>query len=82
MEEMAKSGQFSAIYGNKSLKTAGFIGNQRPDITAIGIDGNHEFWEFASPSQMSGSKQKALLQKMATIMANNPDLIGYLVPWE
>ena len=56
IEALKKAGQYLKIYGNRSLKTAGLVGNQRPDIIAYRVDGRIEVWEFASPSQAMGTK--------------------------
>ena len=81
---LADSGNYAEIYGNRSLNTAGQIGNQRPDITAIRHDGTVEVWEFASKSQATGtSGYTALVEKIKTMKAANPAIIFHdIIPWE
>ena len=50
MLELENSGDYSKIYGNRSLSTAGLNGSQRPDVIAIHNDGTYHVWEFASKS--------------------------------
>ena len=81
---MVNSGLFSVIFGNRSLKSAGLNGLQRPDITAIQHDGTVEVWEYASKSQASGTKgYDALAAKVGIMQANNPVAIFHpIIPWE
>ena len=82
MLELKDSGQYTDIYGNRSLNTAGLNGNQRPDIIAKNISGTFEVWEFASPSQATGVGYAALANKIATMQGANPDVIFHqIVPW-
>lgn len=66
INDMANSGEYDVIYGNRALSTAGFVGSQRPDIIAVKCDGDKiivDVFEFASPSQASGSKYEQLTKK-------------------
>jgi hypothetical protein len=57
------------------LKTAGLVGNQRPDVIAVASSGKIEVWEFASPSQAFGSPGYFTLQAKIDIMATaNPSV--------
>ena len=67
-QSMKASGDYSDIWLNKQLKTAGMNGAQRPDIIAKRLDGTFEYIEYASKSQAPGSHgYKLLNQKMAII---------------
>ena len=69
---MQASGEYSDIWLNKQLKTAGLKGTQRPDIIARRLDGTYEYIEYASKSQAKGSGLNALNNKMEIIdKANN-----------
>ena len=82
MKKLSKSGDYTTVYGNRSLKTAGLIGKQRPDVIAINKSGVAHIWEFASQSQQSGSGLTNLRNKMDVIKAANPDAIVHeLIPW-
>ena len=82
MDELCESGKYKMVYGNRSLKTAGLKGSQRPDIIAIGIDDTVEFWEFASPSQADGTYGlKKLMQKIDEMKSLNPGIVDHFVPW-
>ena len=75
MDKLQQTGENRTIYGNRSLKTAGLIGNQRPDVIAVRCDGRVEVWEFASPSQVYGSPgYYALLKKIDIMAAANPSV--------
>jgi hypothetical protein len=82
--ELAATGKYEKIYLNKSLKTAGLVGKQRPDIIAIGKDGvKSEFWEVASKTQATGKPLEELEKKIATMHANNPSVTpNPKIPWE
>lgn len=75
IDALQKSGEYTEIYGNRSLNTAGLNGKQRPDIIAKNISGTYEVWEFASPSQASGAGYAALVSKIAIMKAANPGVI-------
>ena len=82
LTELQKSGQYTEVYGNRSLNTAGLNGNQRPDIIAKGTSGIYEVWEFASPSQASGAGFAALANKVEIMKAANPGVIFHdIIPW-
>lgn len=73
IEEMAKTGEYKEIYGDRQLKTAGLKGRERPDIIGIRKDGTIEIYEFASPSQAKGAKRKALEEKVSRMKEKYPD---------
>ena len=73
IDDMVNSGEYSEIYGNKSLKTAGLNGNQRPDIIGKTHEGEYRVWEFASKSQASKSGYAALCRKVELMESNNPE---------
>ena len=78
---MKASGDYSDIWLNKQLKTAGMNGTQRPDIIAKRLDGTFEYIEYASKSQAPGSHgYKLLNQKMAIIDQAN-GIEGKLFNW-
>jgi hypothetical protein len=52
------------VYVNKSLKTAGLNGTQRPDIIVKLANNKSVIVEVASPSQLSGIGKKALAGKI------------------
>jgi intein/homing endonuclease len=82
MNKLSKSGDYTTVYGNRSLNTAGLVGNQRPDVIAIDKSGVAHIWEFASKSQQSGSGLTNLLNKMDVIQAANPNAVVHtLIPW-
>ena len=74
---MRAGGDYDAIYGNKSLKTAGLNGTQRPDIITVRTENGityHDIYEFASPSQYTGSTQyKNLKDKIYEMSKQNPN---------
>ena len=75
IEKLKNSGEYLVIYGNRALKTAGLVGNQRPDVIAVASSGKIEVWEFASPSQAFGSPGYFTLQAKIDIMATaNPSV--------
>lgn len=83
--ELQATGKYDKIYVNKSLKTAGLVGKQRPDVIAIGKNGvPSEIWEFASPSQASNSMFNKLCDKFNLMLKNNPSVGGKsdVIPWE
>ena len=80
-DELAASGMYSKISVNRSLKTNGLNGSQRPDIIAFRKDGVIEIYEFASPSQASGYAQNKLVKKMDTMKNNNQGSEGILYKW-
>jgi len=79
VNKLSSTGEFSKIYINKSLKTAGFNGTQKPDIIAVGKNGNGHIIEIASPSQLSGKPKYALKNKFNTMLQNNPGMTGDLI---
>ena len=82
IDELVNSGNYSEVYGNRSLNTAGLEGNQRPDIIAKSHNGVYEVWEFQSPSQVSGSPARALEDKVRIMQNNNPNVVFHdIVPW-
>lgn len=84
MSELQASGDYVAIYGNRALSTAHQNGSWRPDIIAIKNDGSVEVWEYASPSQATGtSGYYKLVGKINDMQAANPDIFFYpIIPWE
>ena len=83
IEKLRSSGQYLKIFGNRSLKTAGLEGNQRPDVIAFGVDGQVEVWEFASPSQAIGTTgYSALLMKIGVMQTANPSVVFHsIIHW-
>ncbi|CDG36522.1 hypothetical protein CTHBC1_1914 [Acetivibrio thermocellus BC1] len=79
VNKLSSTGEFSKIYINKSLKTAGFNGTQKPDIIAVGKNGNGHIVEIAGPSQLSGKPKYALKNKFNTMLQNNPGMTGDLI---
>ncbi len=83
MDNIEGSGEYCAVFGNKSLNTAGQVGNQRPDIIAIKNNGAVEAWEYASPSQAIGTLgYKKLMSKIGLMQSANPSMTFYFVSWE
>jgi len=82
IDELAQSGKYSEVYGNRSLNTTGLEGKQRPDIIAKGCNGVFEAWEYQSPSQVNGNPARALEDKVRIMQNNNPNVIFHdIVPW-
>ena len=83
INNLKKSGRYLKIYGNRSLKTAGLTGTQRPDVIAVGRDGRVEVWEFASPSQAVGTAGYAALKAKIEIMHTaNPSVTFHeIIHW-
>ena len=79
VNKLSSTGEFSKIYINKSLKTAGFNGTQKPDRIAVGKNGNGHIIEIASPSQLSGKRMLDLTDKFNTMLENNPGMTGDLI---
>ena len=79
-QSMKASGDYSDIWLNKQLKTAGMNGKQRPDIIAKRVDGTFEYIEYASKSQANGSGLNALKNKMDIINKAN-GIEGQLFNW-
>ncbi len=77
---MQASGEYTDIWLNKQLNTAGLKGTQRPDIIAKKLDGTFEYLEYASQSQFSGNGLIALKNKMKIINENN-NIKGFLFEW-
>lgn len=69
---MENSIKCDKIYVNKALKTAGLNGSQRPDIIGIRNTGKIDIFEYASPSQLSGTGRTNLITKFSTMLRNNP----------
>ena len=84
INDLASSGNYRIIYGNRSLSTAGLNGLQRPDIIAVHYDGHIEVWEVASPSQSMGSYgYNALVAKIDCMYHANPSVNFHdIIPWE
>ena len=83
IKSLFKSGMITNIWGNCKLKTAGLIGNQKPDIISRSIDGSYDAWEFASPSQATGTKgYYVLLEKIEIMQTANPNVRFHFIPWE
>ena len=81
--ELKNSGNYTHVFGNRSLNTAGLNGSQRPDIIAVAKNGLYEIWEYASPSQATGSYGYNLLKAKVELMkAANPAAIFHdIIPW-
>ena len=79
VNKLASTGNYSKIYINRSLKTAGFNGTQKPDIIAVGVDGKVHIIEIASPSQLSGKPWTLLNNKLITMLRNNPGMTGRVI---
>jgi hypothetical protein len=63
--KLEKAPNVTEIYVNKSLKTAGLKGTQRPDIIVRLKNGTYKYIEVASPTQFPGmSGAKGLSEKM------------------
>ena len=81
---LKKSGEYSKIYLNKSLKSAGLNGRYRPDIMAKRVkDGVIEIYEVASKSQAKGWGKTILQNKMQAMQAANQitSVVKNLIPW-
>jgi hypothetical protein len=82
INEIAETGKAVEIYGNRSLNTAGLNGKQRPDVIVKNSDDTAEVWEFESPSQASGVPHQNLIDKIAEMQRNNPNVTFHgQVPW-
>ena len=83
MGEMANSGNYSEIYGNRAMDTAGLNGSWRPDISAKGTNGEWRIIEFASPSQRCGTFGYRMLESKVMLMKEmNPNVKYFdIVPW-
>lgn len=79
ISELESTRNYSNIYGNRSLNTAGLQGSQRPDIIAKTWDGTYEVWEYASASQASGYGYNQLCKKMEIMQAA---IFHEIIPWE
>ena len=70
-------GDYDAIYGNKALSTAGLKGSQRPDIITVRTENGktiYDIYEFASPSQYTGSTAyNNLRKKISAMQSQNPN---------
>ena len=80
-QSMKASGDYSDIWLNKQLKTAGMNGTQRPDIIAKRLDGTFEYIEYASKSQAPGSHGYNLLIEKMDIIDKANDVLGKLFNW-
>lgn len=81
---LKKTGEYTKIYLNKSLKSAGLKGRYRPDIMAKRAkDGVIEIYEVASKSQAKGWALTALKDKMKAMQDANPvrAIVKRLIPW-
>ena len=81
---LKKTGEYTKIYLNKSLKSAGLNGRYRPDIMAKRAkDGVIEIYEIASKSQ-AGGIGKTLLERKVDIMRKTNKiraLVKDIIPW-
>ena len=76
-----KSNKYSEIYLNRSLKTAGLNGGQRPDIIGKAKDGTVIAYEVASKTQTTGSYAgRKLLKKIELMQLNNP-MVNFDLIW-
>ena len=84
MKQLEKNPNVVEIYGNRSLKSAGLAGNQRPDIIAKFKNGKYKIWEYASKSQKSGVRLTALNNKLDLMLMNNKTAIskGFLIKYK
>ena len=80
-DDMFKSGNYSEIWVNKRLSSAGLVGTQQPDIIAKRLDGAFEYIEYASPSQANGTHALKELIKKMTIINDNNGITGKLLHW-
>ena len=78
---MKASGDYSDIWLNKQLKTAGMKGTQRPDIIAKRLDGTFEYIEYASKSQAPKTYGYNLLSNKMKIIDDINGIIGELINW-
>ena len=70
---MVASGNYSAVFMNRSLNSAGLSGTQRPDIIGIGANGTpNRIIEYQSPG---GQQLGDLFTKMKTMGINNPSAV-------
>jgi hypothetical protein len=67
VNEMALSDKYSEIFVNKSLKTAGLNGSERPDIIGKRLNGSFNIIEYASKSQYSGRAMYNLIRKVGVM---------------
>jgi hypothetical protein len=87
--------KYEKLYANRSLSTVNrdypglnLVGTEKPDIVAVRYDEELkkyvcEIWEFASPSQASGTGLRDLSDKLNLMRKNNPDVeINPIVPWD
>ena len=81
VKAMQSSGEYTDIWLNKQLNTAGMKGTQRPDIIAKRLDGTFEYIEYASKSQAPGSYGHKLLVEKMNIIDTANDIIGKLFNW-
>jgi len=77
---LASSGNYTDIWLNMQLNSAGLVGRQRPDIIAKTCNGTYEYYEYASASQASGKAFCDLKEKMG-IINNANNLSGVLYEW-
>ncbi len=78
---MKASGDYSDIWLNKQLKTAGMNGTQRPDIIAKRLDGTFEYIEYASKSQAQGTQGLTNLMSKMKIIDDANGILGELIHW-
>ncbi len=76
-------GDYDAIFVNRSLSTAGLNGRQQPDIITVRTQDGityYDIYEFASPSQYTGSKEfDNLVNKIGTMKSMNPNTEGSVI---
>ena len=81
-EQMSKTDEYTIIYKNKSLNTAGVKNGSRlrPDVIAVKKDGGFKIIEIASKSQKLGMGLERLNGKIAK-MGKIPGVIIELIKY-
>ena len=76
---MSIFGRYSKIGLNRSLKTLGMVGRQRPDVIGIarGLGQANKIIEVVSRTQTV----RQLSEKVTTILSKNPNTVGGVVRW-
>ena len=76
---MSIFGRYSKIGLNRSLKTLGMVGRQRPDVIGIarGLGQANKIIEVVSPTQTV----RQLSEKVTTMLSKNPNTVGGVVRW-
>ena len=70
---MVASGNYSYVYMNIALSTAGLNGSYRPDTIGIGANGNtNRIVEVMSPGQDGGRGLSQLMLKLKQMGISNP----------